>query len=72
MYYLLTGCRPYEDARQALLRPYGEPTHLKYFSTGTTPCAYRGQSTQHVVVYLTISRQRRGDYTRIFTEPKAK
>ena len=34
-YYLLTGCRPYEDGRQALLRPYGEPTHLKHFSTGT-------------------------------------
>ena len=34
-YYMLTGCRPYEDAQQALLQRYGEPAHLKHFSTGT-------------------------------------
>jgi serine/threonine protein kinase len=32
-YYLLTGCRPYKDTQEALLR--SEATHLKYFSKGT-------------------------------------
>jgi hypothetical protein len=32
---MLTGCKPYEDAQQALLQRYDEPTHLKHFSTGT-------------------------------------
>ena len=34
-YYLLTGCRPYKDPQEAVLRPNSEPTHLKHFSTGT-------------------------------------
>ena len=34
MYYLVTGCRPYQDAVQAVNQPYGPPTHLKDFSPG--------------------------------------
>ena len=36
-YYLMTGCRPYTDAEQALLRPYGTAPHLKHFSSGMLP-----------------------------------